>query len=76
MRGFVEHKQMSARPTYLGEDGKLHATEETGAPTTLVRMIVLGSPMSEKDDRAEHPHADGLRLRSCRSLTSALTWLV
>jgi UDP-N-acetylglucosamine--dolichyl-phosphate N-acetylglucosaminephosphotransferase len=49
VRGFVEHKKMGARPTYLGEDGKLHASEQPGAPTTLVRMILLGSPMGEKE---------------------------
>jgi UDP-N-acetylglucosamine--dolichyl-phosphate N-acetylglucosaminephosphotransferase len=48
-RGLVEHKQMEARPTFLGEDGKLHATEKTKAPTTLVRMILLGSPSGEKE---------------------------
>lgn len=49
VRGFVEHKRMGARPTYLGEDGRLHASEQAGAPTTLVRMIVLRSPMNEKE---------------------------
>ncbi|MGA2198653.1 MAG: hypothetical protein ABSG45_01815, partial [Nitrososphaerales archaeon] len=37
VRGLVEHKQMEASPTFLGEDGKLHASEKTKAPTTLVR---------------------------------------
>jgi UDP-N-acetylmuramyl pentapeptide phosphotransferase/UDP-N-acetylglucosamine-1-phosphate transferase len=49
IRGFVEHKQMAARPTYLAEDGKLHASASSGAPTTLVRMILMREPMSERD---------------------------
>jgi UDP-N-acetylmuramyl pentapeptide phosphotransferase/UDP-N-acetylglucosamine-1-phosphate transferase len=73
MRGFVEHKQMELRPTYLGDDGKLHATEKPKAPTTLVRMIVLGSPMGEREI------VQGvltLTVFACALsiLTSALTW--
>ena len=49
VRGFVEHKQLKAGPTYIGADGKLHASDQPGAPTTLTRMIVLGSPMGERD---------------------------
>ena len=36
IRGFVEHKKMAARPTYLGEDGR--STLRRGwAPTTQLR---------------------------------------
>jgi len=49
IRGLVEHKKMAARPTYLGEDGKLHASQTTGAPTTLVKMILAREPMGERD---------------------------
>jgi len=48
VRGLVEHKQIEVAPTYFGSDGKLHATEKAGAPTTLIRMVILGSPMGEK----------------------------
>jgi UDP-N-acetylglucosamine--dolichyl-phosphate N-acetylglucosaminephosphotransferase len=49
IRGFVEHKEMGARPTYLGADGMLHASEERGAPTTLVKLILTRQPLGEKD---------------------------
>ncbi len=48
VRGFVERRRMGVRPTYLGEDGKLYATSDPSAPTTLVRLILLGGPLSEK----------------------------
>lgn len=75
MRGLVEHKQMELRPTYLGKDGKLHATEKAKAPTTLVRMILLGSPMGEKQIVQS---ILTLTVFACALsiLTSALTWLV
>lgn len=49
IKGLVEHKKMAARPTYLGEDGKLHASAAAGAPTTLVKMILTREPMGERD---------------------------
>jgi UDP-N-acetylglucosamine--dolichyl-phosphate N-acetylglucosaminephosphotransferase len=49
VRGFVERRKMGARPTYIGEDGKLYATTDPSAPTTIVRLILLGGPQSEKD---------------------------
>jgi len=74
VRGFVEHKKMGARPTYL-EDGLLHASEQQGAPTTLIRMTILGSPMSErevvKSILALTAFACALSI-----LTSAMTWLI
>jgi UDP-N-acetylglucosamine--dolichyl-phosphate N-acetylglucosaminephosphotransferase len=75
VRGFVEHKKMSSRPTYLGEDGKLHASEQPGAPTTLVRMILLGSPMGEKDLVKS---IIALAAFACvlSIITSATTWLI
>jgi UDP-N-acetylglucosamine--dolichyl-phosphate N-acetylglucosaminephosphotransferase len=73
MRGFVEHKQMVARPTYLGDDGKLHAAEGAKAPTTIVRMVLLGSPMTEKQIVQS---ILTLTVFACALsiLTSALTW--
>jgi UDP-GlcNAc:undecaprenyl-phosphate/decaprenyl-phosphate GlcNAc-1-phosphate transferase len=49
VRGFVERRHMGARPTYIGEDGRLHASPERSAPNTLVRLILLGGPMGEKE---------------------------
>ncbi|HUK74873.1 MAG TPA: hypothetical protein VLU99_03700 [Nitrososphaerales archaeon] len=48
VRGLVERKQMAARPTYLGEDGRLHASTEARAPTTLARMVLLPGPLGER----------------------------
>jgi len=49
VRGFVERRKMRARPTYIGEDGLLHASVDSSSPNTLVRLILLGGPMAEKD---------------------------
>lgn len=49
VRGFVERRKMATRPTYLGGDGLMHASEEPAAPATLVRLILLAGPLSEKD---------------------------
>ena len=75
MKGFVEHKEMERRPTYLGEDGKLHANEGSGAPTTLVRMILSRSPMDEKQVVQA---ILTLTVFACALsvVTSGLTWLV
>jgi UDP-N-acetylmuramyl pentapeptide phosphotransferase/UDP-N-acetylglucosamine-1-phosphate transferase len=48
VRGLVERKQMAARPTYLGAGGKLYASTEAQAPTTLARMILLSGPLDER----------------------------
>ena len=48
VRGFVERRRMKSRPTFLGDDGKLHASREPGAPTTLVRLILLAGPLTEE----------------------------
>lgn len=75
MRGLVEHKEMESRPTYLGDDGKLHANEGRGAPTTLVRMILLRSPMGEKQIVQA---ILTLTVFACALsvVTSALTWFI
>lgn len=49
VRGFVERRSMSVRPTYLGEDGRLYATPDPSAPSTLIRLILLAGPLAEKD---------------------------
>ncbi len=48
VRGFVERRRM-ARPTYIGDDGRLYASTESGAPDTLVRLVLLAGPLSERD---------------------------
>ncbi len=49
VRGFVERRRMKSRPTYIGGDGKIYASTEPGAPNTLVRLVLLAGPRSEKD---------------------------
>jgi UDP-N-acetylmuramyl pentapeptide phosphotransferase/UDP-N-acetylglucosamine-1-phosphate transferase len=49
VRGFVERRKMASRPTYIGEDGLLHASMEKDAPNTLVRLVLLTSSMSERE---------------------------
>ena len=49
VRGFVERRKMVSRPTYIGTDGLLHASTEGDAPNTLVRLVLLASPLSERD---------------------------
>lgn len=49
VRGFVERRKMPSRPTYIDESGLLHASAASDAPNTLVRLVLLASPLSEKD---------------------------
>jgi len=48
MKRIVEHRQIKAKPVELMDDFKLKATSEKKAPITLVRLILAGSPLSEK----------------------------
>lgn len=74
IRGFVEHKKMAARPTFLGEDGKLYSSDEAGAPTTLVRMLVAREPLDERELVRRILILTGY---SCALavLTAAMTWM-
>ena len=49
VRGFVERRAMSLRPTYVTDDGMIHATTDPHAPTTLVRLILLAGPLTENE---------------------------
>ena len=49
VRGFVERRKMSARPTYIGGDGLLYPSTEPNAPNTLIRLVLLGGALNEKD---------------------------
>ena len=49
VRGFVERRRMPSRPTYVGDDGLLHASPDPGAPSTLVRLVLLEGALSEQD---------------------------
>ncbi|MDG7007630.1 MAG: hypothetical protein JRN06_05245 [Nitrososphaerota archaeon] len=49
VKGFVERRRMKSRPTYLGEDGRMHASDDPGAPTTIIRLILLSGPLTERE---------------------------
>jgi UDP-N-acetylglucosamine--dolichyl-phosphate N-acetylglucosaminephosphotransferase len=49
VRGLVERRKMKSRPTYLGKDGKLHASLEKDAPVTLARMLLLNGQLTERE---------------------------
>ncbi len=44
----VEHRQIKGKPVEHTEDFRLKATDDKKAPVTLVRLILGGGPMSEK----------------------------
>jgi len=48
MKRVVEHRQINGKPVEHTEDFKLRATKDKTAPITLVRLILAGGPMSEK----------------------------
>lgn len=48
-RGFVERRRMTARPTHLGQDGRMYASLESSSPNTLIRLILLAGPLGERD---------------------------
>jgi UDP-N-acetylglucosamine--dolichyl-phosphate N-acetylglucosaminephosphotransferase len=74
LRGFVERRHMSSRPTYMTDDGMLHASESPTAPSTLVRLVLLPGPLSERDLVR---NILLLTLATCllSVVTSVLTWV-
>jgi UDP-N-acetylglucosamine--dolichyl-phosphate N-acetylglucosaminephosphotransferase len=75
VKRIVEHREIRVRPTFLREDGKLQATNDPVAPTTLARMLLLDGPLSEKQIINR---VFGLTIFSSLLdiLTSILTWLI
>src|ERR687890_593901 len=49
VKRIVEHREVKARPTTLTDDFKLSATNDTAAPATLVRLIVVDRPLGERE---------------------------
>jgi len=49
VRGFVERRRMTSRPTYIGSDGLLYPSTEPNAPNTLIRLVLLTGALTEKD---------------------------
>jgi len=48
MKRIVEHRQIKAKPVDHTDDFKLRATTDKNAPITLVRLILSGGPLTEK----------------------------
>lgn len=48
VKKIVEHRQIKGKPVEHTEDMKLKATDDKTAPVTLVRLILAGGPLSEK----------------------------
>jgi UDP-N-acetylglucosamine--dolichyl-phosphate N-acetylglucosaminephosphotransferase len=49
VKKIVEHRKVKSRPVVLNEDFKLAASKEKDAPSTLVRLLLVDGPLSEKD---------------------------
>ena len=48
VKRIVEHREIKGKPVIFTDDNKLEATNDKAAPVTLVRLILAGGPMSEK----------------------------
>jgi len=48
MKKIVEHREIKSVPVTHTEDFKLKATTDRDAPVTMVRLILAGGPLSEK----------------------------
>jgi UDP-GlcNAc:undecaprenyl-phosphate/decaprenyl-phosphate GlcNAc-1-phosphate transferase len=49
VKKIVEHRKVKSRPVVLNDDFKLAASKEKNAPSTLVRLLLVDGPLSEKD---------------------------
>jgi UDP-N-acetylglucosamine--dolichyl-phosphate N-acetylglucosaminephosphotransferase len=48
VKRIVEHRQIKGKPVEHTDDFRLKATDDKTAPVTLVRLILAGGPLSEK----------------------------
>lgn len=48
VKKIVEHKQIKGKPVEQDEQFRLKATDDKTAPVTLVRLILAGGPLTEK----------------------------
>jgi len=49
VKKIVEHREITARPTFLTDDFKLSASKDKKAPITLLRLLLVDGPMSENE---------------------------
>lgn len=71
VRGLVEHTKLAMRPTRLLEDEKIVGEKDKRAPVTLVRLLTIGNPLTEKKIN-EHI----LILSLCSTLLAIITAVV
>ena len=48
VKRIVEHRQIKGKPVEHSDDFKLKATDDKIAPVTLVRLVLAGGPLTEK----------------------------
>jgi UDP-N-acetylglucosamine--dolichyl-phosphate N-acetylglucosaminephosphotransferase len=49
IRGFVEHKKLKVKVTYIDDEECIHDAGDDRAPITLLRFLVSRDPLSEYD---------------------------
>src|SRR5215216_3072032 len=49
VKKIVEHRKITARPTFLTDDFKLGASKDKKAPITLLRLLLVDGPLSENE---------------------------
>jgi UDP-GlcNAc:undecaprenyl-phosphate/decaprenyl-phosphate GlcNAc-1-phosphate transferase len=49
VKKIVEHRQVKTRPVAICDDFRLMASKDSGAPATLVRLILARGPLSEQE---------------------------
>jgi len=49
VKKIVEHREVKSRPTILMNDFRLAASKEKDAPITLLRLILVDGPLSERE---------------------------
>ena len=75
VRRFVEHRLVKARPVVMLDDGRMAASKDPDAPITLVRLILAGGTLREREIALEI-----VKLTSVSALlailTALTTWVV
>src|SRR3989442_12904580 len=49
IKRFTEHRELTAKPTRLLDDGRLTSSSDPKAPLTLVRTLLVGRPAKESE---------------------------
>ena len=49
VKRIIEHREITARPTFLTDDFKLGASKDKNAPITLLRLLLVDGPLTETE---------------------------